>query len=145
MKCIEKFEEKAILVLKNQSNKMIHSRQLAQIMGPTLSVMTLSEMINLSIWESNFPSLIYLNGVLLFIGGIAIIRVHNFWVRSWIILITLTGWLAVLLGLLRMFFPTAKQAAENFSTYVMLTILFVIGLFLTFKGYYPIINRADKS
>ena len=61
---------------------MINSRQLAQIIGPTLSVMTLSEMINLSIWENNIPSVTFLNGVLLFVGGISIIRVHNFWVRN---------------------------------------------------------------
>ena len=116
---------------------MINSRQLAQIIGPILSVMTLSEMINLSIWESNIPSVTYLNGVLLFVGGIAIIRVHNFWVRSWIILITLMGWLTAMLGVFRMFFPSAKQASENFSTNLALTTLFVIGLFLTLKGYYP--------
>jgi high-affinity Fe2+/Pb2+ permease len=45
---------------------MIHSRQLAQIIGPTLSVMTLSEIKNLSIWESTIPSVIYLNAVLFF-------------------------------------------------------------------------------
>lgn len=123
---------------------MINSRQLAQIIGPTLSVMTLSEMINLSIWESNIPGLTFLNGVLLFVGGISIIRVHNFWGRSWTILITLIGWLTVLLGLLRMLFPTAKQAGENFSTYLLLTVLFVIGLFLALKGYYPVKNSSDK-
>ena len=124
---------------------MINSRQLAQIIGPTLSVMTISEMINLSIWESNIPSITFLNGVLLFVGGISIIRVHNFWVRSWIILITLLGWLIIILGLLRMFFPTAQQAGENFSTYLLLTVLFVIGLFLVLKGYYPFKNSSDKS
>ena len=124
---------------------MINSRQLAQIIGPTLSVLTISEMINLSIWESNIPSVTFLNGVLLFVGGISIIRVHNFWVRSWTILITLIGWLTVILGLLRMFFPTAKQAGENFSTYLLLTVLFVIGLFLALKGCYPIKNSSDKS
>lgn len=124
---------------------MIHSRQLAQIIGPTLSVMTLSEMMNLSIWESNIPGVTFLNGILLFIGGISIIRVHNFWVRSWTILITLIGWLTILLGLLRMFFPTAKQAGENFSTYLLLTVLVVIGLFLTLKGYYPNKNSSSKS
>lgn len=124
---------------------MIHSRQLAQIIGPTLSLMTISEMINLSIWESNIPGVTYLNGVLLFVGGIAIIRVHNFWVRSWIILITLIGWITILLGVFRMFFPTAKQASENFSTNLLLTILFLIGLFLTLKGYFSTKNRADKS
>lgn len=124
---------------------MINSRQLAQIIGPTLSVMTLSEMINLSIWENNIPSVTFLNGVLLFVAGISIIRVHNFWVRGWIILITLIGWLIIIIGLLRMFFPTAKQAGQNFSTYFLLTVLFVIGLFLTLKGYYPKKNIADKT
>ena len=61
---------------------MINSRQLAQIIGPTLIVMTLSEMINLSIWESSIPSVTFLNGVLLFVGGISIIRIHNFCIRN---------------------------------------------------------------
>ncbi len=124
---------------------MINSRQLAQIIGPTLSVMTLSEMINLSIWESNIPSVTFLNGVLLFVAGISIVRVHNFWVRSWTFLITLIGWLTLLVGSLRMFFPTAKQGGENFFTYFLLTVLFVIGLFLTLKGYYPKKNITDKT
>ena len=124
---------------------MINSRQLAQIIGPTLSVMTLSEMTNLSIWENNIPSVTFLNGVLLFVGGISIIRVHNFWVRNWTILITLIGWLTIILGLLRMFFPTAKQAGENFSTYLLLIFLFIFGLFLSLKGYYPTKNSSDKS
>jgi hypothetical protein len=122
---------------------MINSKQLAQIIGPTLSVMTFSEMINLSIWETNIPTVIYLNGVLLFLGGIAISRVHNFWVRSWTIIITLVGWFSILIGLFRMFFPTATQAAKNFSTYVMLIILCVVGLFLTLKGYYPTEKSAN--
>ena len=124
---------------------MLHSRQLAQIIGPTLSVMTLSEIMNLSIWESNIPGVTYLNGVLLFVAGISIVRVHNFWVRSWIFLITVIGWLTIILGLLRMFFPTAKQGGENFTTYLLLTVLFVIGLYLTLKGYYSNKNSADKS
>jgi hypothetical protein len=125
--------------------QMINSRQLAQIIGPTLSMITISEMMNLSIWEANTPAVTFLNGVLLFVGGISIIRVHNFWVRSWTVLITLIGWLTLLIGVLRMFFPTAKQAGENFSTYLLLTVLFVIGVFLTLKGYYPIKNSADKT
>jgi uncharacterized membrane protein HdeD (DUF308 family) len=102
-------------------------------------------MINLSIWENNIPAVTFLNGILLFVGGISIIRVHNFWVRSWPILITLIGWLTILLGLFRMFFPTAKQAGENFSTYLLLTVLFVIALFVAFKGYCPVKKNSDNS
>ena len=123
----------------------MNSRQLARLIGPTLSVMTLSEMINISIWEGNIPSVIFLDGVLLFVAGISIIRVHNFRECSWTILITLTGWLTLLLGLFRMFFPTAKRGNESFSMYLLLTVLFVIGLFLAFKGYYPIKTSTDNS
>lgn len=48
---------------------MIHSRQLAQIIGPTLSAMTLSEIKNLSIWESTIPSIAWHNGILFFLEG----------------------------------------------------------------------------
>jgi hypothetical protein len=123
---------------------MINSRQLAQLIGPTLSVMTLSEMINISIWEVHIPSVIFLDGVLLFVAGISIIRVHNFWVRSWAVLITLIGWLTLLLGLLRMFLPTIKQTGERFFLYLLLSVLCVVGLFLTLKGYYPLENSSDK-
>lgn len=116
---------------------MVHSQQLAQIIGPTLSVVALSEMIHLSIWENTIPSITFLNGALLFVGGISIVRVHNFWLRSWPLLITLVGWFTLLLGLLRLFFPTAQQAGEHFSTYVLLSVFFAIGTFLTLKGYYP--------
>jgi protein-S-isoprenylcysteine O-methyltransferase Ste14 len=124
---------------------MVNSRELAQIIGPTLCVMTLSEMMNLSIWESSIPSVTFLNGVLLFVGGISIIRVHNLWVRNWIVLITVIGWLILIIGSIRMLFPTAKQAGDNISTYLLLTGLFVTGLFVSFKGYYRNKNSSDKS
>jgi uncharacterized membrane protein HdeD (DUF308 family) len=50
-------------------------------------------------------------------------------------LVTLTGWIAILGGLYRMFFPEAQQLAENISTYVFIIFLGVIGIFMTFKAY----------
>ncbi len=125
---------------------MINSRQLAQLVGPTLSVMTLAEMVNMSIWENTIPSVTFLNGTLLFVGGISIVRVHNFWARNWTVLLTLIGWLMLLLGLLRMFFPTAKQPEEKFYMYLPLSVLCVVGFFLVVKGFYPIKNSfANKN
>ena len=123
---------------------MITSRQLAQIIGPALSVVTLSEMINWSIWESNIPSITFLNGALLFLAGISIIRVHNIWIRSWPVLLTLIAWLTLIVGLLRMFLPTIKQSGENFLTYQPLSVLCIVGLFLTLKGYCPLKNNSNK-
>jgi hypothetical protein len=124
---------------------MINSRQLAQIVGPTLSVMTIAEMVNRSIWENAIPSVTFLNGTLLFVGGLSMIRVHNLWVSNWTVLLTLTGWLMLLLGVLRMFFPTVEQTDEKIYLYLFLSVLSVVGLLLTVKGYYPTRNSSVKS
>ncbi|MDD2657908.1 MAG: hypothetical protein PHD04_04640 [Candidatus Pacebacteria bacterium] len=114
---------------------MTNSKQLAALIGPTVMVLTASEAINLRIWEVNIAPVTYLNGTILFVVGLAIILVHNCWMRSWPVLVTLTGWFALLLGLFRMFAPQAQQAGQNFAAYAVLGTLFAMGVFLTFKGY----------
>ena len=47
--------------------------------------------------------MVYLSGALMFVTGLAVVRAHNLWVRNWTVLVTLTGWFFLLLGLLRMF------------------------------------------
>jgi hypothetical protein len=114
---------------------MMNSRELAKLVGPTIVVMTISEMINFQIWQVNIPSLTYLNGMLLFVAGISIIRVHNYWSRSWPVMITLVGWIGTFGGLFRIFFPQAKQASNNIYTYIFISVLLALGMFLTFKAY----------
>ncbi len=70
---------------------------------------TTSEALNLDIWAGVSPTLVYLNGVLLFVAGLAIVRTHNVWVRRWPVLVTLLGWVALAIGLLRMFAPWARS------------------------------------
>lgn len=114
---------------------MIQSKELAKLIGPTLSVMSITEMINLKIWENNIPPLTYLNGILLFIAGVSIIRVHNLWVLAWPLLLTLIGWISIIGGSFRIFFPEAKQAGDAPFTYIILIILLLTGLYLTYKAY----------
>jgi uncharacterized membrane protein HdeD (DUF308 family) len=79
---------------------------------------------------------VYLAGTLLFLAGIAIVRDHNRW-SGWPVLVTLMGWLAVLGGLIRMFAPVfAQREAQNTTAvYVLLVVVFAVGVFLTFKAY----------
>jgi hypothetical protein len=114
---------------------MADSRELAKLIGPTLTVMSVSEMINFHIWKINIPPNTYLNGILLFVTGLSIARVHNYWRRSWITIVTLVGWLSVVSGLFRIFFPEAKQAPDSVASFIGISILLGIGLFLKFKGY----------
>ena len=114
---------------------MMNSKEIAKLIGPTISVMTLSEVINFHIWATNIPPVTYLNGILLFVAGISILRIHNRWVFSWPLLVTLVGWFGILGGLFRIFFPEAKQAEDNTVSYVVIFFLFAVGIFLTFKAF----------
>jgi hypothetical protein len=108
---------------------------IAGLIGPTAMALTLSEAMNYHIWAINIPPVTYLNGTILFVVGLSIIRAHNHWTRGWPVLVTLTGWLAMLGGLYRMFAPEAQQVSQSPATYVGLAVLFTIGAMLTFKAY----------
>ena len=114
---------------------MTNSKNIAQLIGPTLVVVTLSEALNIEIWASNIAPVTYLNGCLLFVAGLSIVRVHNRWTLAWPVVVTLVGWGAILVGLIRMFFPQAHQGGNNGATYAAIMLLWVIGVFLTVKGY----------
>jgi hypothetical protein len=108
---------------------------MAGLIGPTLVVLGVSEAINFRIWETNTAPLIYLNGLLLFVAGLSIVRVHNRWTRSWPVMVTLVGWVALLLGLFRMVAPEVQQGGQNaLATILTASLVGAIGLFLTFKA-----------
>jgi len=120
---------------------MTTSRTIGQLAGPTIVAMTASEMLHLPIWATHLPTLTYLNGMLLFLAGLAILRVHNLWMPAWPVLVTLTGWLAALGGLFRMFFPESGNAPIATPTYVMVALLGCLGCLLTYQAY----RRGDDA
>jgi len=118
-----------------------NSRQIAGLIGPSLVVMLLSEfpLVQPHLYDSQIPPVVYLSGVLMFIAGLAVVRVHNLWVRNWAILVTMTGWFFLLLGLVRMFAASQyhQVAASTSSTVFMLLegLLMVVALIITYQGY----------
>ncbi|HAP96735.1 MAG TPA: hypothetical protein DCP54_13540 [Chryseobacterium sp.] len=120
---------------------MIESKSIAKIVGPTLIVMVFSEMRfwNPTLYDTQIAPLIYLNGVLLFVAGLAIVKKHNFWVLNWKTLITIIGYIAMIIGLLRMLFPEIQKTEFKNDNSIMIieVILILIGIFLTFKAYIP--------
>lgn len=90
----------------------------------------------MNIYAVQTAPVVYLNGTLLFVAGLALVRAHNLWRRDWTVLLTLTGWVALLLGLYRMFFPVAPQASAGAATYAMLAVLFIVGAILTAAAYW---------
>jgi hypothetical protein len=120
---------------------MPNSKRIAGLVGPTIVAMVVSEypLVQPHLYDAQIPPVVYLSGVLMFVGGLAIVRAHNHWVRDWTVLITLSGWFALVLGLLRMFAPGLYQrgTANTSSTALMVLegILLVIGAIMSYKAY----------
>jgi hypothetical protein len=120
---------------------MPNSKRIAGLVGPTLVAMLVSEfpLVQPHLYDAQIPPVVYLSGVLMFVGGLAIVRAHNHWARDWTVLVTLSGWFGVVLGLFRMFAAGQYQrgsAATSSAIFVALEgVLLVIGLIMTFKAY----------
>jgi hypothetical protein len=120
---------------------MVNSKRIAGLVGPTIVLMIVSEfpLVQPHLYDAQIPPVVYLSGVLMFVGGLAIVRAHNFWVRDWTVLITLSGWFFLALGLFRMFAAGSYQTgATDTSTTVFIvleSILLLLGLIMTFKAY----------
>lgn len=117
---------------------MTSSRRIAGIVGPTLAAVTLSEskLVNPHLYDDQIAPVVYLSGSLLFVAGLSILRAHNRWTFGWPVLVTLTGWLALLLGLLRMFATGLYRGAQDTGALLAVELVgAAIGIFLTFKAY----------
>ena len=98
---------------------MSDAKRLSGLVGPTLAAMVAAEfpLVQPDLYVRQIPPVVYLSGVLMFVGGLAIVRAHHVWKRDWTVLLTLTGWLGMVLGLVRMFAASRYQAsAANVTT-----------------------------
>jgi hypothetical protein len=120
---------------------MANSKQIAGVAGPTMVAMLVSEfpLVQPHLYDAQIPPVVYLSGVLWFVAGLAIVRAHNVWVRNWTVLVTLTGWFALVLGLLRMFTAGGyqQQSASTPSAVFMAleALLLLPSLYMTYKAY----------
>jgi hypothetical protein len=120
---------------------MTDSKRIAGLVGPTIVAMVVSEfpLVQPHLYDAQIPPIVYLSGTLMFVGGLAIVRAHNRWARDWTLLVTLSGWFFLLLGLVRMFAAGAyrsRSANTSATTFMVLeAILAIVGLIMTVKAY----------
>lgn len=120
---------------------MPNSKRIAALLGPTIVTMVASEfpLVQPHLYDAQIPPVVYLSGVLMFVAGLAIVQAHNVWQRDWTVLVTLSGWFFLLLGLFRMFaaglYQRSSASASSMFFMILEAILFVVGLVLTFKAY----------
>ena|SRR5450759_4873073 len=120
---------------------MEDSKRIAGLLGPTLVAMLISEFpaVQPHLYDAQIPPVVYLSGTLLFVAGLAIVRSHNRWARNWTVLVTLSGWFCLMLGLVRMFAADSYQrnsANTGSNVFIVIeSVLLVVALIMTFKAY----------
>jgi hypothetical protein len=127
---------------------MSTSKIIAALLGPTLVATAAMVLLNLDAIPaivnelSKSPMLIVLAGYAAFVPGLAIVYFHNRWTGGWPILITLVGWLSLVIGLIRMVFPMqlaaimAKSAPSLLNMMPAVAAIFLlIGGVLSYKAY----------
>jgi hypothetical protein len=72
-----------------EANRMKTSKTIAGLICPTLVIIAASMLLNIGSFPalaeqvSRDPALIFVSGILLFVAGLAIVRVHNRWTNGW--------------------------------------------------------------
>ncbi|MCB1548332.1 MAG: hypothetical protein KDJ41_10960 [Hyphomicrobiaceae bacterium] len=124
------------------------SRLIAGFAGPLMLALGVAMLMNRAAMVAmtgefaRNQGLVFLAGILALVAGIAIVRVHNVWSGGWPVVVTVLGWLAIVGGLARMWFPQfaapiAQTLLGGRQTALVIggVALLALGAFLTFKAY----------
>jgi hypothetical protein len=124
---------------------------LAKLIGPFLAVCGVALIFNADAFRAigdeivKSPALIYIAGILALVAGLAIVNTHNEWTADWRVAITLSGWLCVFVGIMRLvFLRVAEELAASAMAIVSNSwiigegiVILALGAWLSFKGYAP--------
>jgi len=84
---------------------------IAKLMGPVMLVTGLALWVNAERFRAMgreflaSDALIFVAGLLALSLGVTLVVVHNVWVASWPVIITLIGWVSLIAGIVRLIFP----------------------------------------
>jgi len=121
---------------------------LAKLIGPYCLVATVGMALNQASYQRflddylHNAALKYISGMLALIIGLLIVNTHNVWEGSWRVVITIFGWISLTKGIWIFWFPNQMGAvarayhSNSMLLRVNLVLLFVLGSFLTVKGYF---------
>lgn len=120
---------------------------IAKIIGIIYTSFGVGLLLNGKHFKTELPKLLENTGFLIFGGfiaiviGMLIIENHNYWEKSWTIVITLIGWIALIKGILLIAFPKItnlyKPILNNAMFFKILApLVFTFGVLFFFLGFF---------
>ena len=125
---------------------MCLSTYLAFVIGAYLLLVNLAYLLNRHHYRKfmsdygGHDALTYVAGTVSLAFGLMIVAAHNIWVADWPVLITIVGWIAVIQGAGRLFFPEhfchyCKNIHTRPNYWVISVIWALIGIYLIYEGF----------
>lgn len=128
------------------------SQFIAALLGPTLFILGLFFIVNhqalrrsLAHYSGNVAAYLssghfLMSSVVPFVVGLSIVLQHNLWVAEWYVVITIIGWLFLLVGAVGLIFPEqGLKRMEKFCTEKELVwegvVDVVLGLYLSYYAF----------
>lgn len=126
---------------------MSYALLVAQLMGPLYLAIGIGMFVSSDHYKKMYdevlknPSMLYFGGLVAFVAGLLVLRVHAEWTSNWTVVITLIGWLALLKGVFLLIIPQQFVRWKKWvlSENGMLTsklIVLILGVGLTYFGYF---------
>jgi hypothetical protein len=127
---------------------MANSIFLARLIGPVALAVGIAVFLNTTgirtmadeVMRSR--ALIFISGILSMTAGMAIVLVHNQWVASWPVIITVIGWIAVFGGACRIICPGKIEEIgrsvirHKYGLIIGGAVWLAVGAILVFFGYF---------
>jgi drug/metabolite transporter (DMT)-like permease len=130
---------------------------LAKLIGPLFFFIGVTLLVNHEAFRlmadqlvRNF-ALIYISGAIALVAGLAVVNLHNVWVRDWRVAVTIIGWLGVIGGIVRIVVPqhaASLGAAELTRPWLLITVGLIagaLGAWLSYIGYLRQTPRAKRG
>ncbi|MFC1768639.1 hypothetical protein ACFLZX_02650 [Nanoarchaeota archaeon] len=103
------------------------------------SLFIISKQLGKTIEMTNDKAFVISTGYITLLMGLVTVILHNVWVASWEILITLLGWSTVIKGIMKVGFPEKiHKEAQRFKKKQIVSAIFLIllGIFLLIMSFY---------
>ncbi|CQD02252.1 hypothetical protein BN1232_00051 [Mycobacterium lentiflavum] len=133
------------------------TRMFARVLGPFLVIIDITAVGRASDMQtvlSDFeasPLWSWVAGAFILAFGLVIVAAHQYWKGAAAIIVSLTGWLITLRGLLLFAFPKAFATVANSMIgaqgwWIALCVAFaLVGLYLTYVGWVPVPRRPEPQ
>jgi len=124
---------------------------IGRILGTFLFIFSISMLIDFKHYKKVAKDLmshgdtLAISGTISTLVGLIVVIFHNWWDQEWSMIITIVGWIILIIGVIRLLFPRsvmkwAKSLTDNGLMWILWIIL-IVGAYIMYMSYFYVQNH----